>query len=202
MGGLEEGVKFRKGREGRQILGDGLVQDVVGRTDVQAGRVGQGAAPLHKEVAVLDALDRLEGCAPGHFRQPGDKGRGHGGADVPGGIVEHDAGVREFRQIDQVHAPDQVVGVQDQALGRGLDGAPAGVVRPRVVAQERHVGHVRAGRHAFGHGPAQAAAGTRGQGVESRRGRGLQRGSPAKGIQGPAGHAVGHEKDGLHQMIL
>ncbi len=106
VGPTDKGVHLRKAGKGAQVLVDALVQDVVGRSDGQAGRWCGGPVFLHEQVAILDAGNGREDSVLGDFGQPGHEWRGGLGGDMPGGIVPHDARGRQLRDRDQIHAPD------------------------------------------------------------------------------------------------
>jgi hypothetical protein len=121
------------------------------------------------------------------------------GRRVAPGEVEHRA---VGPDVDQVAAEGDLVGPQTQTQRRRLDGRPAGVVAGRVVAEDRHVPHVAAGRHLGRDHRRPPDLAPRRQRRQRRHGGGLQRRAPTQLVDGLVGAAVGDADHVLHRTSL
>jgi hypothetical protein len=113
---------------------------------------------------------------------------------MPGGeILHHAVGDR-----DEVTADGPVIGGKFDPLGSRFERRPAGEEAERVVAEEAHARHLRAGGKAVGNvvGEPDLPAGS--DAVEGRRLRGLERRQPPERGLGGIGGAVGNHDHVLH----
>ena len=200
-GGHEVGQKVAAGAA-RESVEDRLIDEIVGGRGPEIGAewcLCPGGATVEKEITVADAGGELPAGEVGEVGgEPllagGQERRRFFGRDMPGGEILHHAG----GDRDEVTAHGPVIGPQLDPLGGCLERRPAGEEAERVVAEEAHAGHLGARGKAVGDVVGEPDVPARGECVEGRRARGLERRQPPERGLGGVGGAVGNHDHVLH----
>ena len=130
---VHQRLQLRRGRAGRPH--GGLVAEVVRRRALGVGPVRR----RHEDVAVLHARMEDDLVAAQLRLQRGDHLGRRLRRRMSAGEVEHRAVVADGHEVAAIR---HLVGPQLQPEGRRLDRRATGVVRRRVVADDRHVADV------------------------------------------------------------
>ena len=200
-GGHEVGQKVAAGAAWESVE-DRLIDEIVGGRGPEVGAKRSrhaGRASIEKEIAVADAGGELPagevGEVGGEPLLAGCQKRCRFfGRDMPSGEILHHAG----GDRDEVTAHGPVIGPQLDSLGGRLERRPSREKTERVVAEEAHAGHLGAGGKAVGNVVGEPDLPARGDSVEGRRPRGLERRQPAERGLGGVGGTVGNHDHVLH----